>query len=174
MSTDNNNGAAASMSSNGLNVDKDALAAMMFKLLDKAGRDQRLTPRVLRKKAEEKLKLPSGGLDDKKELMKKIIMKWWSLQPEAKQAEQEQQSKHEHKHKEQQKEHKSSSSSSSSQAISKSASNDSKKEKHDERGPEHVLNRLSKLAKAAGKGPNFFASFKDMELKEKVSKMRAR
>jgi hypothetical protein len=149
------------LSSNGLAVDKEALQAMLFKLLDKAGRDIRLTPRVLRKKAEEKMKLPTGGLNDKKETIKRVIMKWWSLQPEAQEKEKEKDKERE-KDKEKDKE-KSAKSSSSHNAAEKAAS-----------GPEHTLSRLTKFAKAAGKGPQFFATYKDMKLEDKIRGMRTR
>lgn len=51
---------------------------VIMKLLDKAGDDPRLTARILRGKAEERLKLSAGSLKSKREMIKKIIVKWWN------------------------------------------------------------------------------------------------
>lgn len=45
-----------------MSLNKDA-KNMIQKLLDKAGKDPRLTPRILREKAEQKLHLEIGRLD---------------------------------------------------------------------------------------------------------------
>lgn len=131
-------------------IDKETIRNQIIKLLDKAGRDVRLTPRVLRAKAEERLKLSPGGLKDKKELIKKIIMKWWSMQPESQAEEKE---KEKLKEREKEKEKAKSDSSTSS---------------------EHTLNRLLKFAKAAGKGSSFLIQFKDMGTKEKIKSLRSK
>lgn len=47
------------------------------KLLDKAGHDPRLTPRILREKAEQRLNLAKGDLKPKRESIKVIICDWW-------------------------------------------------------------------------------------------------
>jgi hypothetical protein len=59
--------------------DDEKLQSMVLKLLDKAGHDPRLTPKILREKAEERLKLPKQGLKDKRETIKEIILHWWCL-----------------------------------------------------------------------------------------------
>eukprot|EP01036_Dinobryon_divergens_P030361 gene30361-39594_t len=47
------------------------------RLLDKAGNDPRLTPRILREKAEQKLHLETGELKRFRETIKTIIIEWW-------------------------------------------------------------------------------------------------
>lgn len=46
-------------------------------MLDKAGQDPRLTPRLLREKAEQKLNLPKGELKAKREEIKEMIVQWY-------------------------------------------------------------------------------------------------
>ena len=58
-------------------VDMDEVKIIVLKLLDKAGTDPRLTPRILRNKTEDKLKLERGDLNPKREYIKKLIYKWW-------------------------------------------------------------------------------------------------
>lgn len=60
--------------------DKDnetILAACLVKLLDKAGHDPRLTPRILREKAEDRLSMKRRSLKPKREWIKKVIVRWW-------------------------------------------------------------------------------------------------
>ena len=60
--------------------DKDnetILAACLVKLLDKAGHDPRLTPRILREKAEDRLSMKRHSLKPKREWIKKVIVRWW-------------------------------------------------------------------------------------------------
>jgi len=47
------------------------------KLLDKAGHDPRVTPRILREKAEQRMNLTKGDLKSKREIIKAIICDWW-------------------------------------------------------------------------------------------------
>jgi hypothetical protein len=58
-------------------VSKEELRAILLKLLDKAGKDPRLTPRLLREKAEQRLKLEKGVLKAKREDIKRLIIRWW-------------------------------------------------------------------------------------------------
>jgi len=58
-------------------IDDQDLFTNVLKLLNKAGNDRRLTPRILRKKLEERMKLPEGGLKSKRELIKTHIFKWF-------------------------------------------------------------------------------------------------
>jgi hypothetical protein len=58
---------------NKVNADYEA---MIIKLLNKAGKDPRLTPRILRNKAEERLQLQHGELKIVRPKLKKIIVKW--------------------------------------------------------------------------------------------------
>lgn len=53
------------------------------KLLDKAGKDPRLTPRILREKAEQRLSLSKGDLKPQREKIKDIIWDWWEKQKTA-------------------------------------------------------------------------------------------
>ncbi len=53
------------------------LAGCLVKLLDKAGHDPRLTPRLLREKAEDRLSMKRHSLKPKREWIKKIIVRWW-------------------------------------------------------------------------------------------------
>ena len=48
------------------NIDAVQLTSVLNKLLDKAGTDARLTPRLLREKAEQRMKLEPGQLIAKK------------------------------------------------------------------------------------------------------------
>ena len=59
--------------------DEEKLKTMILKLLDKAGRDPRLTPKILRNKAEERLKLESGTLKPKRAFIKELIFQWWDV-----------------------------------------------------------------------------------------------
>jgi hypothetical protein len=58
-------------------IDQNQMKVVILKLLDKAGMDERLTLRLLRNKAEDKLKLDRGSLKVKRDYIKTIIMKWW-------------------------------------------------------------------------------------------------
>ena len=51
--------------------------AMILKLLEKAGSDPRLTPRLLREKAEQRLQLDKGSLKSKRNLIKDWIVEWY-------------------------------------------------------------------------------------------------
>lgn len=65
-------------------VDQDELLLKTItKLLDKAGKDPRLTPKILREKAEQRMELSKGHLKDKREAIKLIICEWWkkNMQP---------------------------------------------------------------------------------------------
>jgi phage-related tail protein len=66
----------------------EQLAQTVTKLLDKAGKDPRLTPRLLREKAEQRLTLTKGELKPQRERIKNIICEWWQKQRNA-QAEKE-------------------------------------------------------------------------------------
>ena len=57
-------------------IDVDKMRALVIKLLDKAGEDPRLTPRLLRNKMEDKMNLERGALKVKRELIKTLIVKW--------------------------------------------------------------------------------------------------
>ena len=59
-------------------IDEVLLRQTVNKLMDKAGRDQRLTPRLLRDKAEQKMKHPKGALKCKRTRIKVMIIDWWS------------------------------------------------------------------------------------------------
>jgi DNA replicative helicase MCM subunit Mcm2 (Cdc46/Mcm family) len=59
------------------NIDEEELFSHIVKLLNKAGLDPRLTPRVLRKKLEERMKVSEGVLKPSRELIKKNILKWY-------------------------------------------------------------------------------------------------
>ena len=56
---------------------EQTLFTNVLKLLNKAGQDPRLTPRILRKKLEERMNLPEGELKSKRELIKTHIFKWF-------------------------------------------------------------------------------------------------
>jgi ElaB/YqjD/DUF883 family membrane-anchored ribosome-binding protein len=60
--------------------DEQRMLQTITKLLDKAGKDPRLTPRILREKAEQRLELAKGSLKSKREKIKDIIYKWWIKQ----------------------------------------------------------------------------------------------
>ena len=57
-------------------LDNQSLKLQAIRLLDKAGRDPRLTPRILREKCEDKLQLPRYALKPKRSMLKKLIIKW--------------------------------------------------------------------------------------------------
>lgn len=59
---------------------EEQLLQTITKLLDKAGRDPRLTPRLLREKAEQRLTLTKGDLKPQRERIKTIICDWWQAQ----------------------------------------------------------------------------------------------
>jgi hypothetical protein len=60
-----------------MSVDIATLDGTVTKYLHRAGLDERCTPRVLRGKVEEKMKLDKGDLDPYKLRIKKLIIKWW-------------------------------------------------------------------------------------------------
>jgi phage-related tail protein len=62
------------------NNGEDVLLKTITKLLDKAGKDPRLTPRILREKAEQRMELNKGDLKPKREKIKDIIYDWWKKQ----------------------------------------------------------------------------------------------
>ena len=59
------------------NIDAVQLTSVLNKLLDKAGTDARLTPRLLREKAEQRMKLEPGQLIAKKADIMDVIVSWW-------------------------------------------------------------------------------------------------
>lgn len=65
--------------------DEEVLLQTITKLLDKAGRDPRLTPRILREKAEQRMSLNKGDLKSKREHIKDVIYEWWNKQKSAQQ-----------------------------------------------------------------------------------------
>lgn len=70
----------ATASSSSGTVDYDKLLAVMTKLLDKAGRDPRVTPRLLREHAEKRMSLEKGELKPMREKLKTVIVEWWYKQ----------------------------------------------------------------------------------------------
>lgn len=61
-------------------TDRTAVKEMIFKLLDKAGKDPRLTPRILREKAEQRLNMKRGELRPARRQIKTLIFDWWDQQ----------------------------------------------------------------------------------------------
>ena len=59
------------------NIDPAQLTSVLNKLLDKAGTDARLTPRLLREKAEQRMKLEPGQLITRKADIMDVIVSWW-------------------------------------------------------------------------------------------------
>jgi hypothetical protein len=53
------------------------LREIVMKLLDRAGKDPRLTARLLREKAEEKLKMKKDSLKKHRSEIKDMIEVWW-------------------------------------------------------------------------------------------------
>jgi hypothetical protein len=58
-------------------VDCERIERMVNKLLDKAGNDPRLTPRLLREKTEQRLDLKKDQLKSSRALIKELICSWW-------------------------------------------------------------------------------------------------
>lgn len=58
-------------------VDNECIERMVNKLLDKAGKDPRLTPRLLREKTEQRLDLKKDQLKSSRALIKELICSWW-------------------------------------------------------------------------------------------------
>lgn len=58
-------------------VKEDDIRRVVTNLLDKAGRDPRLTPKILRLKTESKLQVETGGLLKHRNVIKDIIWNWW-------------------------------------------------------------------------------------------------
>ncbi len=58
-------------------LDIGVLDQTVTKYLSRAGTDPRCTPKVLREKTEDKMKLDRGTLDAFKPRIKKLIIKWW-------------------------------------------------------------------------------------------------
>jgi hypothetical protein len=59
------------------NVDIEQLQLTVTKLLDKAGTDARLTPRLLREKVEQRMKLEPDALKSMKPEIMAMITEWW-------------------------------------------------------------------------------------------------
>ncbi len=55
---------------------RDSLSEVVMKLLNKAGTDPRVTPRMLREKAEDRLKLSRGTLKPMRNDIKDMVMEW--------------------------------------------------------------------------------------------------
>lgn len=60
-------------------IDIDKIKGIVMKLLDRVGADQRLTPGILRRKVEQKMKLHEGSLKTMKPNIMKYITKWWDV-----------------------------------------------------------------------------------------------
>ena len=60
-------------------IDQAQVKIIVLKLLDKAGNDPRLTPRILRNKVEDKMNIERGGLKVKRDYIKTLIYKWWKV-----------------------------------------------------------------------------------------------
>jgi len=60
-------------------IDQSQVKLIVLKLLDKAGNDPRLTPRILRNKVEDKMNLERGSLKVKRDYIKTLIFKWWKV-----------------------------------------------------------------------------------------------
>lgn len=58
-------------------AEQELLVRTINKLLDKAGKDPRLTPRILREKMEQRMNLARGTLKPKREELKDLIYDWW-------------------------------------------------------------------------------------------------
>lgn len=58
-------------------LDIGVLDQTVTKYLSRAGTDPRCTPKMLREKTEDKMKLERGTLDAFKPRIKKLIIKWW-------------------------------------------------------------------------------------------------
>lgn len=59
------------------NIDVGMLQLTVTKLLDKAGFDARLTPRLLREKVEQRMKLEPDALKSMKPEIMAMITDWW-------------------------------------------------------------------------------------------------
>jgi hypothetical protein len=139
-------------------VDKEVVVRVMMKLLDKAGNDPRLTSRILREKVEEKLKLKKGDLKSKREFMKLHTLKWWYDNHGGASASSKSNGG-------------SSGTSVPKKAVVKNEPTD--RPKSVEAPPRNeALVMLTKLARAVGKGPNFFKPMMDMSDEKRISRMR--
>jgi hypothetical protein len=58
-------------------LDFSQVRAVVEKLLHKAGKDPRVTPKILRVKVESKLELSSGRLKTYRNQIKDVIWEWW-------------------------------------------------------------------------------------------------
>lgn len=63
-------------------VDDQTVKVQAIRLLDKAGKDPRLTLRILREKCEDRLKLSRYALTPRRDMLKKLTMKWLAQNPE--------------------------------------------------------------------------------------------
>ena len=120
-------------------IDEAELFNQIVKLLNKAGQDPRLTPRVLRKKLEERMKVSDGALKSSRELIKKNMLKWYkkNCEDEYKKVVESVQPK-------------------KSPIVEKEVSIEEK-----------TLSQIGKLAKAVGKS-SLFAAVKDADVKTKI------
>jgi hypothetical protein len=114
-------------------ADLDEIKHVINRLLEKTGQDPRLTPKIIRSKVESRMKLNSGDLWEKREFVKKVIIKWWKK--------------------------KTASDLEAAAAIAESEVN-------------IALTKLSRLAKAVGKGSGYFKELRDLDNSGKVVGMR--
>ena len=116
-------------------VDDAKLKEMILKLLDRAGSNPRLTARLLREKAEERLKLDKDALKFKREDIKNIIAEWWNANVVSKPP-----------------------------VVKKEIPSST----------DRILQALTRLAKAVGKGPVFFKKIADESTGAKIRHIRQR
>ena len=125
------------------------------KLLDKAGKDPRLTIRLLREKAEERLKMTKDELKPKRQLIKKLVIQWWTQ-----------------KQKEAISVNVPSSSSSSSASIASTAA---KSSSIGTKSPDEIcLQQLNRLAKAVGMMQTVNKMYADFNITDKIAGIRKR
>jgi hypothetical protein len=115
-----------------LTIDDGKLKDMIMKLLDRAGKNPRLTPRLLRSKAEERLRLEKDSLKSKRNSIKKFIEIWWNSNMKTTETKSE-------------------------TVLS---------------AEDITLQSLNKLAKAIGKGAQFFKQISEKPLAEKIKILR--
>lgn len=128
--------------------DKDTLRAYTLKLLEKANRHPELTPKILREKIEQKLKLVPSTLKPKRGYIKKTAIDWW-IQVEGSNKTQESEKERLVKK-------------GKVTTISGTTSN----------APSVALQSLSRLAVVVGKGPHIFKSIANLTEGEKINYLR--
>ena len=173
---------------------KDVVKQMIVKLLEKANHHPELTPRILRTKIEEKLKLTKDSLKPKRDYIKKVAIEWWieSTTPATAPASRKRKAKEEDAENEEPNHEddvveskpkrgrkpkaatKDEAEEEDKEEVKQKSKSDSKKKEKESNDTTTTLQKLTKLATAASKGPQIFKSLSNLSEEEKIVALRSK